>query len=113
MFKKLTEVIMEVSYVTVILLPIRLQPIFSCSSTPVILSYMGIYVYLILGFVIALALVCISSLFSSKQLNLNKTSPYECGFERFNNSKLSLNTDFFVIGILFLMFDLELALLFP
>jgi len=42
-----------------------------------------------------------------------KLSPYECGFEPFEDARLQFDVHYYVIGILFLFFDLEIAFLFP
>lgn len=50
---------------------------------------------------------------SSKKSNFEKNSPYECGFEPFGDSHLFFNISFFIVGILFLIFDLELIFILP
>jgi NADH-quinone oxidoreductase subunit A len=50
---------------------------------------------------------------SPKELTFEKSSPYECGFEPFGDGHLTFNIQFFIVGILFMLFDLELAYLFP
>ena len=50
---------------------------------------------------------------SPKEINFEKTSSYECGFEPFGDAHSIFNIQFFVVGILFMLFDLELAYLFP
>jgi len=50
---------------------------------------------------------------SPKAINLEKLSTYECGFEPFDSTKKTFDLHFFVIGVLFLIFDLEIVFLFP
>jgi NADH-quinone oxidoreductase subunit A len=50
---------------------------------------------------------------SPKETTFEKVSPYECGFEPFGDGTLIFNIQFFIVGILFMIFDLELAYLFP
>jgi len=51
--------------------------------------------------------------FSPKDTSYEKSSAYECGFEPFGDAHSIFNIQFFVVGILFMLFDLELAYLFP
>jgi NADH:ubiquinone oxidoreductase subunit 3 (subunit A) len=50
---------------------------------------------------------------SPKEIQFEKTSAYECGFEPFGDAHSIFSIQFFVVGILFMLFDLELAYLFP
>lgn len=67
--------------------------------------------------VFSLTLCCIlfflAFYLSPKEVSFEKTSPYECGFEPFGDGHLIFNIQFFIVGILFMIFDLELAYLFP
>lgn len=50
---------------------------------------------------------------SSKEQSEEKSSTYECGFNPINSANRPLNVKFFMVGVLFLVFDLEIVLLFP
>jgi NADH:ubiquinone oxidoreductase subunit 3 (subunit A) len=50
---------------------------------------------------------------SSKRVDPEKVSAYECGFEPFDEAKKSFDIQFYIVGVLFLIFDLEVAYLFP
>nr|YP_009987524.1 NADH dehydrogenase subunit 3 [Chloriona tateyamana]QBZ37984.1 NADH dehydrogenase subunit 3 [Chloriona tateyamana] len=64
--------------------------------------------------VMLMALMMISFLLSKKSiLDINKTSPFECGFSNFSSSRLYLSIHFFMIAVIFLMFDIEIAIMLP
>lgn len=75
------------------------------------------FFYLIFYFIVSLILTVIILLLgfslSPKEVNFEKISSYECGFEPFGDSHIIFNIQFFVVGVLFMLFDLELAFLFP
>jgi NADH-quinone oxidoreductase subunit A len=72
-----------------------------------------LFTYNIIAFIITLLIITVAILFSPKSFEAEKVSAYECGFEPFNDSRGTYNTHFYVIAILFIIFDLEIAYLFP
>lgn len=71
-------------------------------------------------FLVALGLVFlmlylskIFSLFFDKNRDMEKISAYECGFDPFDDARLRFEVQYFIIGILFIVFDLEIVFLFP
>jgi NADH-quinone oxidoreductase subunit A len=68
---------------------------------------------LFISIIITCVLFIVAFILSPKQLTFEKLSSYECGFEPFKTAHSVFNIQFFVVGILFLIFDLELAYLFP
>jgi NADH-quinone oxidoreductase subunit A len=73
----------------------------------------------ILGLLILIALILSVCLFffvyffGFRGLTLEKLVPYECGFEAFDDSQMQFNVRFYLLGILFIIFDLEIVFLFP
>lgn len=77
------------------------------------LSYLNIFIFAAISVLISFALLLISYTVSSKRVDPEKVSAYECGFEPFDEAKKSFDIQFYIVGVLFLIFDLEVAYLFP
>jgi NADH:ubiquinone oxidoreductase subunit 3 (subunit A) len=65
------------------------------------------------NFFIAFLLFLLSRVVSLKLDDIQKTSAYECGFEPFQDGQISFNIHYFLVAILFIIFDVEIVLLFP
>jgi NADH-quinone oxidoreductase subunit A len=78
-------------------------------------NYFGIVLYLFLAMALCGLLATLAYLFSlSAAQDSEKRSEYECGFEPFDSAtRLPFDVHFYLVGILFLIFDVEIALLFP
>lgn len=76
-------------------------------------NYFSILVFIAIGFGIGIALPILSWFFSPKSPNAAKLSPYECGFEAKGSARLPLDIRFYLVAILFILFDLETAFLVP
>lgn len=76
-------------------------------------QYLPIFVFIILGLVIGLAMVGIASLLSKHEPYSAKNAPYECGFDAFESAHLPFDVRFYLVAILFIIFDLETAFFFP
>jgi NADH-quinone oxidoreductase subunit A len=76
-------------------------------------QYLPILVFLIVGLGLGLALIAGSSLVSAHNPSAEKNSPYECGFAAFETSHLPFDVRFYLVAILFIIFDLETAFFFP
>uniref|UniRef100_UPI00286A8C7D NADH dehydrogenase subunit 3 n=1 Tax=Leptychaster arcticus TaxID=3048001 RepID=UPI00286A8C7D len=62
---------------------------------------------------IAIIILFAAHLLPSRYLDYEKASPYECGFDPLNSARVPFSFRFFLVAILFLLFDLEISLLFP
>ena len=76
-------------------------------------DYFSIILFLIIAFVLSCSFIIINFVLSPKKPDPEKLSAYECGFEPFNDSRMEFDTRFYLVAILFIIFDLEIAFLFP
>jgi NADH-quinone oxidoreductase subunit A len=76
-------------------------------------QYLPVLVFIIIGLVIGLAMLAGGSLLSKHNPDSEKNSPYECGFSAFESSHLPFDVRFYLVAILFIIFDLETAFFFP
>jgi NADH-quinone oxidoreductase subunit A len=76
-------------------------------------AYIPILVFLMIATVIAVAMLAIPRIIAPKRPYGEKMSPYECGFEAFDDARGRFDIRFYLVAILFVVFDLEVAFLFP
>jgi NADH-quinone oxidoreductase subunit A len=76
-------------------------------------EYLPILMFLFVAIVIAIALLTIGWLLGPKRADAEKLSPYECGFEAFEDARMKFDVRYYLVAILFIIFDLEIAFLFP
>jgi NADH-quinone oxidoreductase subunit A len=82
-------------------------------SSVVLGNYLPILLYLGLATGIGLILLGLGFLFGRGAKYQEKLSPYECGFEAFEDSRMKFDVRYYLVAILFIVFDLEIAFLFP
>ena len=80
---------------------------------PLLANYFPILVFLVIAGVIAAAMVSGSMLAAKQNPYPEKLSAYECGFEPFDDARRRFDVRFYLVAILFIIFDLEVAFLFP
>ena len=76
-------------------------------------DYLSIILFLIIALGLSVAFIVINFILSPKKPDPEKLSAYECGFEPFNDSRMEFDVRFYLVAILFIIFDLEIAFLFP
>jgi len=82
-------------------------------SDSLLRDYFPILVFLAIAGGIATAMVAASLLVARQRPNRAKLSPYECGFEPFDDARIRFDVRYYLVAILFIIFDLEVAFLFP
>lgn len=78
-----------------------------------LLNYMPIIVFLGIAVVLSTIILILPLLFAPKNPQADKLAQYECGFEPFGKSVGKFDVRFYLVAILFIIFDLEIAFLFP
>jgi NADH-quinone oxidoreductase subunit A len=78
-----------------------------------VVDYFPILIFLAIAVVMAGAMVAMSYMLGPQKPDVEKVSPYECGFEAFEDARSKFDVRFYLVSILFIIFDLEVAFLFP
>ena len=76
-------------------------------------DYLSIIIFLFVALILSVGFIILNYLFSPKNPDPEKLSAYECGFEPFQDSRMEFDVRFYLVAILFIIFDLEIAFLFP
>jgi NADH-quinone oxidoreductase subunit A len=76
-------------------------------------NYFPILLFILVGLVIGLGPLILGKLVSPHRPDAEKNSPYECGFEAFEDARMKFDVRYYLVAILFILFDLEIAFLFP
>jgi NADH-quinone oxidoreductase subunit A len=76
-------------------------------------NYVPILIFLGVAFGLGVVLIGLGFLFGPRRPDAEKLSAYECGFEAFSDSRRQFDVRYYLVAILFIVFDLEIAFLFP
>ena len=76
-------------------------------------EYLPILIFLGLAVVMGLLLILAAIIVAVRNPDSEKTSAYECGFNAFDDARMKFDVRFYLVAILFIIFDLEVAFLFP
>ena len=76
-------------------------------------DYLSIIIFLFIAISLSVGFIVLNFLFSPKNPDPEKLSAYECGFEAFGDSRMEFDVRFYLVAILFIIFDLEIAFLLP
>jgi len=76
-------------------------------------NYFPVLLFIIVGLGVGVAPMIIGRMMGANRPNSAKLSPYECGFEAFEDARMKFDVRYYLVAILFILFDLEIAFLFP
>ena len=76
-------------------------------------DYLSIIIFLFISLLLSIGFILINYIASPSNPDPEKLSAYECGFEAFDNARIEFDVRFYLVAILFIIFDLEIAFLFP
>jgi len=76
-------------------------------------NYLPILIFILVGIGVGVGPMAIGFLLGPHRPDSEKNSPYECGFEAFEDARMKFDVRFYLVAILFIIFDLEIAFLFP
>jgi len=76
-------------------------------------QYFPILLFIIVGLGLGVVLLSLGKLLSPNRPDPEKLSAYECGFEAFEDARMKFDVRYYLVAILFILFDLEIAFLFP
>ena len=83
------------------------------ADTNLLVEYLPILIFIGIAVGLSLFLVLLGYVRGPRRPDPEKLSPYECGFEAFSDARVKFDIRFYLVAILFIIFDLEVAFLFP
>ncbi|HKJ77800.1 MAG TPA: NADH-quinone oxidoreductase subunit A [Gammaproteobacteria bacterium] len=76
-------------------------------------NYLPILIFLVIAGLIGAIAIALGFIIGPHRPDTEKNSPYECGFEAFEDARMKFDVRYYLVAILFIIFDLEIAFLFP
>lgn len=76
-------------------------------------EYSYIYIYFIISLLLSCVIIVVSLMLIARNEEIEKVSAYECGFHPFQDTRIKFDVKFYLVAILFIIFDLEIIYLFP
>lgn len=81
--------------------------------TKMLENYFSILLFIFVGLMVGVVPIALGWLLAPNLPDSEKLSPYECGFEAFEDARMKFDVRYYLVAILFILFDLEIAFLFP
>jgi NADH-quinone oxidoreductase subunit A len=82
-------------------------------AKPMLENYLPILIFIVVGLGLGSVMILAGAVLGPRRPDSQKLSPYECGFEAFEDSRMKFDVRYYLVAILFIIFDLEIAFLFP
>jgi NADH-quinone oxidoreductase subunit A len=76
-------------------------------------NYFPVLLFILVGSAVGLAAITLGNFVAPNHPDSEKLSPYECGFEAFEDARMKFDVRYYLVAILFILFDLETAFFFP
>lgn len=76
-------------------------------------NYLPVLIFIAVGIGIGIVPIAAGFILGPRKPDADKQSPYECGFEAFEDTRMRFDVRYYLVAILFIIFDLEIAFLFP
>ncbi|ROR32271.1 NADH-quinone oxidoreductase subunit A [Inmirania thermothiophila] len=76
-------------------------------------EYLPVLIFVLVGIAVGVVPLAMGAMLGPHRPDPEKLSPYECGFEAFEDSRMRFDVRYYLVAILFIIFDLEIAFLFP
>jgi NADH-quinone oxidoreductase subunit A len=76
-------------------------------------NYLPVLIFMCITLIMGSVFIVLGKLLGPSRPDAEKNSPYECGFEAFEDSRMKFDVRYYLVAILFIIFDLEIAFLFP
>ncbi len=76
-------------------------------------NYLPILIFITIGILVGIGPIVLGFVLGPHRPDSEKLSPYECGFEAFEDARMKFDVRYYLVAILFIIFDLEIAFLFP
>lgn len=76
-------------------------------------NYFPVLVFIIIALLVGVVPLVLGFILAPNKPDSEKLSPYECGFEAFEDARMKFDVRYYLVAILFILFDLEIAFLFP
>ncbi len=76
-------------------------------------NYLPVLIFIIISIAMGVGMIAAGAILGPRRPDSEKLSPYECGFEAFEDSRMRFDVRYYLVAILFIIFDLEIAFLFP
>jgi NADH:ubiquinone oxidoreductase subunit 3 (subunit A) len=83
------------------------------TTASTMIEFVGVLIYFVIALALAVLIMGLSFVFATRKADPEKISAYECGFDPFDDARSRFDIQFYLVAILFIIFDLEVTFLFP